>query len=444
MNNVNDLTIGNVKRQVLAFFFPMLITNLLQQLYTFVDTAIVGKGLGDHAMAAVGNMGSLSFLIIGFSLGLANGFSVLISQAFGQNDFKLLRKRLAASIQLAIGITVILTTVSALCLNRALVLLHTDKVIMHDCLLYGHIVFGGLVTSIGYNMCASVLRALGDSKTPLKAIIISSVLNIALDLLFIFVFHSGVEGAAIATVIAQVIAAWICFEKLRKIEVISLKREDFSGTIRHFSGLLKNGLPMALMNSITAIGCMVVQYFVNDYGVDYTTAYAACSRYINLFMTPACSAGYTMSAFTGQNYGAKRFDRIGGGLKVCLIIAFITYILLGLPMFFFPRALASVLLNESGPIELTCQFLPIAGIMIFAVDFLFVFRSAVQGMGYPLVPMCSGVVEMVLRVGVIYFFFRRVGFFATAYAEAAAWTGALLLNLVTFVILFVRKKKDMV
>ena len=189
---------------------------------------------------------------------------------------------------------------------------------------------------------------------------------------------------------------------------------------------------MAAMNSITAVGCMVIQYFVNSLGVAYTTAYSACSKYINLFMQPACTAGFAMSAFTSQNYGARKFSRIREGLRVCITIATISYVILGSLMIFFPEALARVMLSGSEPIGLARHYLPICGIFLFVVDYLFIFRSGCQAFGKPLLPMISGILEMALRITVIALFIPVIGFSATAFAEASAWIGALLINMIAF------------
>ena len=441
---VVDFTKGNPIKLILPFYVPLLLTSLLQQIYNFVDALIVGQGLGDNALAAVGNMGSVFFLIVGFSFGLANGFGVLIAQSFGAKDYNLLRRRIASTIKLACGLIIVLTTLSLIFLKNILIFLRTDDVILNDCLAYGYIIFAGLFTSISYNVCAAILRALGDSKTPLKAIVISSIINLSLDSLFIFVFHMGVWSAAIATVVAQIISTIVCFNRLKQISIIRLKREEFHNERNVYIELIKNGVPMAFMNSITAVGCMVVQYFVNGYGVNYTSAYAACSKYLNLFMNPACTAGHAMSAFTSQNYGAKKYDRIKEGLKVCLGIAFVSYFTLGMVMTFAPRFLADILLDGSKPINLASQFLPICGVSIIAVDCLFVFRTGVQGMGEPMIPMWSGVVEMILRIAIISLFMKEVGFKATAYAEVGAWVGALLMNMIAFAVILGKKieKKD--
>ena len=435
MSKTTDLTQGKVTPLVLGFFFPMLVTNMLQQFYNVADTAIVGKGLGDDALAAVGNMGSLSFLIVGFSLGLSNGFSVLTAQCFGAKDYEKMRRTTAASINLAAVITIVLTAVSVIFMSPVLILLQTDESIMKDSLLYGYIVFGGLFSAIAYNMCSGILRALGDSKTPLIAIVISAAVNIVLNCVSIFVLGMGVEGPAIATVLSQLISAAVCYGKLRKIEELRLSRSDFAFDGSMIISLLKNGIPMALMNSITAIGCMVIQYFVNGLGVAYTSAYSTYSKLINIFMQPACTAGFAMSSFASQNYGAGKFSRIKEGLKVCLAIALVSYLILGTIMILFPAQLAGLMLNGEEQISLCAKFMPITGAMLFAVDLLFVFRSGVQGMGYPFIPMCSGVLEMALRASIVALFISKVGFNAAAYADTMAWLGAFLMNSTAFVVI---------
>lgn len=438
---VIDFTSGRPARQIMGFFWPLLLTSMFQQLYNFVDVMIVGKGLGDHALAAVGNMGSLFFLIVGFSFGLSNGFGVLIAQSFGAKDEDGLRHRLAGTIQLSVVIAVCMTCFSVLFLPYALRMINTDEKLMADCLKYGYILFGATGISICYNVGSSVLRALGDSRTPLRAIIFSSGLNLCLDVLFIFGFHTGVEGAALATVIAQILSIVICMKRLREIEIIRLGRSDFQNEKSVYLELFGNGLPMALMNSITAIGCMVVQHNVNEYGISYTAAYSTCSRYLNLFMNPASTAGGAISAFTSQNYGAKEYKRIKEGLKVGLGISFVSYIILGSVMVFFPEVLARLLVSGEVPVRLVCEYLPICGASIIAVDCLFVVRSAVQGMGHPVPPMWSGVLEMVIRIAIISLFMGTIGFRAAALAEVGAWVGALLINVVAFLKILLPKLK---
>ncbi len=424
-----DFTEGRPLKLILAFFWPMFLTNMLQQVYNFVDTLIVGNGLGDNALAAVGNMGSLFFLIVGFSFGLANGFAVLIAQSYGAKDEEQLRHRLAATIVLGIVLAVVLCSFSLVFLPKLLEILNTDELIMGDSLKYGYIVFGGLPVGIAYNIAGAILRSLGDSRTPLKAIIISSIINLSLDSLFIFGLHTGVEGAAIATVIAQFVSVVFCINSLRNIPIIKLEKKHFYSNRPVFLELLKNGIPMAIMNSITAVGFMVVQSFVNGYGVVYTAAYAVCSKYMNLFMNPAATVGGTITAYTSQNYGAKKYDRIKDGVKVGLRIVLIFYVILGVVMVFLPAQLGDFLLDGREQIELVCLYLPRCGIMLIFLNILFIVRAAVQGMGKPMLPMISGILEMVLRVFVISVFIGSIGFKATPYAEISAWIGALLVNM---------------
>ena len=214
MAKTYDLTEGKVAPVILRFFFPMLFTNMLQQAYTVADTAIVGKGLGDNALAAVGNMSSLTFLIIGFSMGLANGFCVSIAQHYGAKRYDQMRVALASAIKLSVGITVVMTAVSLSFMKSILIALQTDPAILQDSITYGSIIFGGLVTTIAYNLCASTLRSLGDSKTPFVAIVASTIVNITLNYVFIYPMHTGVGGAAAATIIAQVISTIICFNNI--------------------------------------------------------------------------------------------------------------------------------------------------------------------------------------------------------------------------------------
>lgn len=439
MTKTYDLTKGRTSKLILGFFFPMLLTNMLQQVYSIADTAIVGNGLGDNALAAVGNISSLTFLIIGFSMGLGNGFNVLTAQSFGAGDYKKLRRYLGASIRLCIIIAALLTALSVVFLKDILVLLQTDDLIMRDSLSYGLVIFAGLSTAMLYNMCSGILRALGDSKTPLIAIIISTVVNILLDCAFIFLFKTGVWGAAAATVMSQLLSSAVCLYKLHKIDFIRLSRSDFTFSFSRDMQLLKNGIPMALMNSITAVGCMTVQYFVNGIGVAYTTAYSACSRFINMFIQPACTAGYTMSAFASQNYGAKKYSRIREGMFVCIIIASVSYFVLGSVMVFAPRFLGNILIDGDEAIGIAAGYFRICGAAMFAVDFLFIFRSCVQGLGRPLIPMLSGIMEMIMRVGVIMLFIDGAGFAATSFAEIAAWTGALAMNATAY--FYITRKK---
>jgi Na+-driven multidrug efflux pump len=253
-----------------------------------------------------------------------------------------------------------------------------------------------------------------------------------LDYLLIFIFKTGVEGAAAATIFAQGLSAFMCFLKIKHTSNLQFEKEDFTGDKEMYLLLLKNGMPMALMNSITALGCMVVQRYVNDCGAVFTSAYSVCSKFLNLFMLPSLTAGFAVSAFVSQNYGAGKTERISQGIGVCVGIALISYLLLGSAMILFPKQLAGFMLNEYDTIALTAQYLRVCGVGLILINLLLVYRNAVQGMGHPLIPMLSGIAEMVLRIPAIILLLPKIGFIATAYAEWIAWIGALLLNVIGF------------
>lgn len=438
MANTNDLTSGKVSAKLLGFFFPMLLTNLLQQIYSVADTAIVGQGLGDDALGAVGNLSSLSLLIIGFSMGITGGFAVIIGQSFGSGDLEKVRRAVAASAKLSALLTVILTAAGCLLLRPILLAMRTDALILADSLKYGYIIFGGLAATVAYNLCSGILRSVGDSKTPFIAIVVSSAVNIALDCLLILVLHTGVEGAAAATVLSQGISALICYMRIRQIPALQLSGNDFAHDTAMSLLLLKNGIPMACMNSVTAVGCMVVQGFVNDCGVTYTSAYSVCSRYMNLFMLPSLTAGFALSAFVSQNYGAGKKERIRQGVCVSLYIALISYLCLGAVMVLMSKQLADLMLDGNETISLSTEYLRICGAGLILLNVLFVYRNATQGMGRPLIPMLSGIAEMALRIPTIILLLPLIGFRATAYAELIAWSGALLLNAIAFAVYFRR------
>ena len=393
MTTPHNMTEGNSYKLLLRFFVPMLFTNLLQQVYSFADSAIVGKGLGDNAFAAIGNLSSLTLLIIGFSTGITSGFSVILAQKYGSNNLVELRKSIANSLILTALLSVLLTAFSLCTIKTILSVIKTPDSIFHDSLYYGSILLGGLTATMAYNLLSGILRALGDSKTPFLAIAVSSLLNILLDCFFLFVLHIGVAGAAIATVLSQAVSAFLCFRKLTKLPECRLTLMDFRISLSLCFELMKNGISMACMNSVTAIGCMLVQTYVNGLGVIYTSAYSACNKYINFFMLPSVTVGFTLSAFIGQNYGAKKMNRIREGVRFGVIIAFISYLSLGMALFFFPEFWSCLLLNETDTILLSARFLRIIGGLFLPLNLLFVYRSTLQGMGKPFIPMCSGILE---------------------------------------------------
>lgn len=426
-----DFTKGSITKALLSFFFSMLLANILQQFYSFADMVIIGKGLGDTAVAAVGNFTTFSFFITGFIMGMTSGFSVVISQAYGEKDFAAFRRAAASSITLSVLAALYLTGIGLWCLRPFLHIMRTEQMLIADCLSYGYVIFGGLTVTVFYNLFSAMLRAVGDSRTPLLAVVASSCINIGLDILFLFLLDVGVAGAAWATILAQLVSVAICGGRLFTIREFRLSGCDFAFDFDYKMEreLLRNGVPMALMNSVTSVGCIFVQSCINGYGIAYTSAYSVCNKYLNLFMLPGITLGFAVSAFSGQNFGAGKFERIRRGMKSACLLALFWSLFLGMILFFFAKPLAGLILTGQEAIAYTSVFLKFLALFLVLLNLLFVCRSCVQGMGKPAVPMCSGIAEMAIRIGVIFFGLPVLGFAATAYAEGAAWVGALFLNL---------------
>lgn len=427
-----DFTKGSITKSFLLFFFPMLFANIFQQIYSFADMVIIGKGLGDNSVAAVGNFTTFSFFLMGFNMGITNGFSVNISQAYGEKNFNKLKKAIASSIKITAAFSIAFSLIGILLLKSILRIMKTDEALINDCLSYGYIIFGGLTITAAYNLLSSILRGVGDSKTPLFAIGVSSVINIILDLLLIFLFNSGVSGPAYATIFSQFISVIICYFGVHKIDDLKLCKRDFITDFKLEMNLLKNGLPMAFMNSITSVGCIFVQSCINNYGTAYTSAYSVCNKYLNFFMLPGITIGFAVSSFSGQNFGAKEFNRIRSGIKSASLTAVISALLLGTILFLFSNLLSKLMLNGQEAINYTSKFLKFLALFIVLLNLLFVFRSCVQGLGKPVIPMCSGIIEMVIRIPAIYFGLPVFGFTAAIYAEGLAWVGALTLNIFSY------------
>ncbi len=433
-----DFTEGSVRGTVIRYFFPLLFSNILQQFYSFADMVIIGKGIDDKAVASVGNFITLSFMITGFIMGITNGFSVCISHEYGRRDSTGLRKTIAASVRLCIIFSVILTLVGIILLRPVILLMKTDSILTEGCLEYGYIIFGGIAVTVFYNLASAVLRASGDSRTPLLAVGTASAVNILTDILTIYVFGMGVRGAAAATVLAQLAATGICIKRLGRNKELKLCRSDFKYDPAVDGLLLKNGIPMALMNSVTSLGNIFVQSCVNSCGVVYTAAYAAGNKYLNIMMLPGITLGFTASAFTGQNYGAKRYSRIREGVRVSAVIAAAFVLLVSPFIFFMPSLFSELIVSGEDAVAYTSVYLVRLAVLVILLDLIFIFRSAVQGMGKPLVPMLSGIAEMLIRIVFILSCLPLLGFSATIYAEGAAWTGAMLMNMAAY-LYYIRK-----
>ena len=422
-----DMTEGSPVKHILLFSIPLLIGNVFQQFYSMVDTIIVGRFVGVDALAAVGSTGSLVFLINGFALGLTSGFSVLVSQCFGANDQKKLRKAVSSSVVLCTALVVILTTVSLLAAKPLLHLMNTPDNIFNNAYTYVFIIFAGIFTTVAYNMMASILRALGDSKSPLYFLIISSILNIVLDLVFIINFNMGVAGAAYATIISQGVSALLCFIYiLKRYTILKLKKEDFKVKKSMYIKHLRIGIPMALQFSITALGLVTVQGALNPLGSTYIAAYTASSKALQLVMQPAVTYGVTMATYCGQNLGAKRYDRIRDGVNKAIIISIVTSIIAGFVLITFGTEFVKLFIEnpDAGIISASKQVLDISGIFFIPLGLIFIYRNALQGIGESFVPMMAGVAELVSRGIVAFTLPAFLEFFGICLADPCAWLAA--------------------
>ena len=425
----NDMTTGNPVKLILLFSIPLLIGNIFQQFYSMVDTIIVGRFVGVEALAAVGTTSSMVFLVNGFVMGLTSGFAVLISQKYGAKDEAGVKKAVASSITLSIIATIIVTFISVISAKPLLALMNTPSNIMKDASTYIIILYAGNVAIIFYNMMAAILRALGDSKTPLYFLIVSSVLNIILDLVLIINFKMGVAGAAYATVISQGVSALLCvIYTYKKYKILRLKKEDFKVKKKYYRKHLKIGIPMALQFSITAIGIMTVQSAINIFGSTVIASYAASSKVLQLVMQPATTLGVTMATYCGQNIGAKRYDRIKLGVKKCVQISIITSLISAMVLIFLGKYFVMMFVStpDAEILSYAQQVLNISAIFFIPLGLIFVYRNALQGIGDSFIPMMAGVYELVARAVVAFTLPKVLEFMGICLADPVAWFAAVI------------------
>ena len=428
-NMTNDMTKGNPVKLILLFSIPLLIGNVFQQFYSMVDTIIVGRFVGVDALAAVGATGSMVFLVNGFATGLTSGFAVLVSQKFGAKDENGLRKAVASAVTLTVISVIVVTLVSLIGAKPLLKLMNTPENIMGDAYTYIKIIYGGVVATVAYNLIASILRALGDSKTPLYFLIVASILNVILDLVFIINFKMGVAGAAYATIISQGVSAILCLiYTYKKFIILRLKKEDFNVKRKYYHKHLKIGIPMALQFSITSIGIMTVQAALNVFGSIVIASYTAASKALQLVMQPAITFGVTMATYCGQNLGAKEYGRIKEGVNECTKISIITSIIAGAVLIFLGKYFVMMFISnpDAEILKYAQQVLDISAIFFIPLGLIFIYRNALQGIGDSFVPMMAGVYELVARAIVAFTLPRYLYFIGICLADPVAWFAAVI------------------
>lgn len=419
-----DLTVGSPMKLILGFAFPMFLGLLFQQLYSLVDTMIVGKYLGVDPFAGVGSTGSLNFIVIGFCMGLCSGFSVPISQSFGAKDFPLLRKMVTNSVWLCTFFSVVITTLMLLFCRPVLTWMNTPENIFEYAYIYIFIIFAGIPCTILYNMTAAILRALGDSKSPIIFLAISSAINIGLDLLLIIVFRMGVDGAALATVVSQGVSGVISIIYIKKkFDILAMEKGDWK-LERHLAGKLTGvGIPMGLQYSITGIGSVILQTAVNGLGSIYVASMTAGSK-INIFLAcPFDALGQTMAPYAGQNIGARKLDRVGKGLRAACIIGFIVSGLMVIVVKLFGDQLTMLFLDEKDPVIMqnSTQFLIIVSAFYCLLTLVNTVRFTIQGMGFSSLAIIAGVMEMIARGIAGMLLVPAFGYLGACYSSPLAW-----------------------
>ncbi|MBD7916018.1 MATE family efflux transporter [Clostridium sp. Sa3CUN1] len=430
-----DMTTGNPVKLILTFSIPLLIGNIFQQFYSMADTIIVGRYLGVDALAAVGSTGAMAFLVNGFVIGLTSGFAVLVAQRFGATDDEGVKKAFASSLILSSIMTIVVTAISMLSAKPLLELMNTPDNIMKDSLSYIIIIYAGNIAIIFYNMLASILRALGDSKTPLYFLIIASILNIVLDIVFIVNFNMGVSGAAYATIISQSISAILCaIYIIKKFPILKLKKKHFKIRKNYIQKQLRIGVPMALQFSITAAGAMVLQAALNNFGYKIIASYTAASKVQQLVMQPAVTFGVAMATYSGQNLGAGRIDRIKEGVKKCSIISIIVSIISTIVVVLFGGTFTKLFMsgNDLEVISYAKQYLNTVSIFYIPLGLIFIYRNTLQGVGESFVPMMAGFAEMVARTVAAFTLPLVLDFTGIALADPAAWIAAIIPLTITY------------
>lgn len=421
---VKDMTKGSPMKLILGFSIPLLFGFLFQQCYSLMDTVIVGRFLGKDNLAAVGATSSINFMIIGFCMGICSGFSIPVSHKFGAGDETGLRRVVANCVWLAVVFAAGMTLLTTSLCRYILVAMRTPDNILDAAYSYIWIIFLGIPVTFLYNMTAGVIRALGDSRTPVIFLVMSSFINIGLDLFFIVGMQWGVQGAALATVISQGISGLCCLLfMIRKFEILRIRREEWAPD-RHLIGTLCGmGVPMGLQYSITAIGSVILQSATNTLGSDAVAAVTAAAKINGFLACPFDAMGSTMATYGGQNVGAGRLERIGQGLKSCILLgAVYSVIALGISTLF-GRPLAKLFLDasEAAIIDNVKLFLTLATAFYFPLALVNIVRFMIQGVGFPAFAILAGVFEMAARALTGFVLVPRLGFVGSCMGSPIAW-----------------------
>ena len=419
-----DMTVGSPMRLILGFSIPLLCGALFQQFYSVVDTVIVGRILGVNALAGVGATGSVNFMIVGFCMGVCSGFSIPIAHKFGAGDYSGMRQFAANSTWLAAIFSAVITvTVVFLCKN-ILIWMKTPEDIFAESYAYIVVIFAGIPATFLYNMLSGIIRAMGNSRTPLYFLMLSSVLNIGLDFLCILTLDRGVAGAAVDTVVSQLVSGGLCLiYTIKKFELLHITKEEWKINAHHMWTLCGMGIPMGLQYSITAIGSVILQTAVNTLGSAVVAAVTAAGKVSMFVSCPFDAMGTTMATYGGQNVGAKKLERLGRGLKDCTILGIGYSVLAFVLLYFFGTHLAALFVDtgETRLLEMARQFLIINGAFYIPLALVNIIRFMIQGMGFGVLAIMAGVFEMVARTLAALLLVPVFGFTGVCLASPLAW-----------------------
>ncbi len=441
MKGSMDLTVGSPWKKILFFCIPILISNIFQQLYSMVDTIIVGQTISLSALAAVGCTGSISFLVIGFVSGITGGFGVMMAQYFGAKSEESFRRSIAVCYLLSAAFSVVVTAIAIPAAMPLLKLMNTGEDIIGDAYAYIVTIFAGVTATFIYNLSAAMLRAIGDSRSPLVFLILASILNIGLDFLCILVFRMGVMGAGVATVLSQLIAGLLCLlYGLKKYDILRTRREHFRWNTGFAWKHVKMGLPMALQFSITAIGIMVVQAVLNDLGTLTVAAYTAASKIDTIAQQPFLAMGAAIATYCAQNFGAHQFDRIRRGMNAGLIFTLIFSVFGFAFAILLKTPLLKLFSDEYASIEQEATlYLFINTGTYLLLGLIYLYRNGIQGMGFSAVTMLAGAAELAMRVFAAIVFAGLWGYIGVCTANPAAWFGADVILIVIYCVLYKKR-----
>ena len=418
------MTSGSPAKLIFGFAIPMFLGLLFQQFYSMVDTLIVGKFLGVNPLAGVGSTTSLNFMVLGFCMGVCNGFAIPVAQMFGAKEEHRLRRYVTNGAWLCIVFSIVITLVVVAVCRPVLVLMQTPEEIFEYAYVYIVIVFWGIPCTFLYNILAAIIRSLGDSKTPVIFLAISSGINIVLDLVFVLVFDMGVEGPAIATVLAQGISGIICLWYMyRKFPVLHASREEWRPEFSYMGKLCYIGIPMGLQYSVTAIGTLVLQAAVNGLGAAVVAGVTAGQKINAFIQCPLEALGQTMAPYAGQNMGAEKYDRIGKGLKSAVGMGFAVSVLCFVLAIFFGKQLTMLFVDASETmiISYSYQFLLYCTGGYCLLTLVNTVRFTIQGMGFSVFAILSGIMEMIARILAATVVVQMIGFAGTCLAHPMAW-----------------------